>query len=392
MTKEMKQALKENIAKMIKEKMVNTTVINFETYEEVLSSLDNSFLDTIRDEKITHQYIGSLLSYIAGENNLKYENLTLWFHYSVSDITNINKEKNILEITFTNNRIAHYDFNKEEFIEEWSKGLCFGKYLCKEVEWVYNYPELFENAHYMCLFAERVRKKSLSCPKGLIPWLKEKNKFLTYENYYNYLFKDCTCKFSDYVISDNNNIDFYLQNYKIIDKLICNENNIRILYNAFYNEAIRLLKEMNSMNYKYDLNRGIYYNKEQFKEWENKHRNEILSLNLQKLNFLNNLEIGEYIIKIPQSIEDLQTEGRQQNNCVGHYYNNSIIRGENLIYFLRRKDHMDDSYITARYNLRDSDTVEYRKKNNRIVKDESDITIIKQITEMITNYLQNRRD
>ncbi len=392
MTKGMKKALKENIAKMIEEKMEETNVVHFKTYEEVLSSLDKSFLDSIRDEKITHQYIGSLLNYIASENSLKYENLTIWYNYSVSDIADISKEKNILVITFTSGKIAHYDFNKEEFIEEWPKKLCFGIYLRKKAEWVYNYSELFENVHYMCLFAEKVIEKSLSCPKGLIPWLKEKNKFLTYENYYKYLFKDCTGKFSDYVISDNNNINFYLQNYKTIDKLIYNENIIRTLYNAFYNEAIRLLRKMNDTNYKYDLNRGVYYNKEQFKEWENKHRNEILSFNLQKLNFLDNLEIGEYIIKIPQSIEDLQTESRQQNNCVGYYYNDSIIRGENLIYFIRKKDNIDNSYITARYNLRCFDTVEYRRKNNYIVKDESDIAVIKQITEIITNYLRNRKE
>ena len=242
MTKKMKRALKENIAKMIEDKIEETNVIHFKTYEEVLSNLDNNFLDSIREEKITHQYIGSLLSYIASENSLKYENLTLWFDYSVSDIASINKEKNILVITFVTGKIAHYDFNKEDFIEEWSKKLCFGMYLHKEAEWVYNYPELFENTHTMCFFAERVIEKSLPCPKGLIPWLKEKNKFLTYENYCNYLFKDCTGKFSEYVISDNNDINFYLQNYKIIDKLINNENIIKVLYNVFYNEATRLLR------------------------------------------------------------------------------------------------------------------------------------------------------
>ena len=63
-----------------------------------------------------------------------------------------------------------------------------------------------------------------------------------------------------------------------------------------------------------------------------------------------------------------------------------------LIYFIRKKDNIDSSYITARYSLRYSDTVEYRRKNNCIVKDESDIAVIKQITKIITNYLQKGRE
>ena len=324
MTKEMKEALKENIAKMIEEKLEETHRIHFRSYEEVLSILDSDFLDSIRNERITHQHIGSLLSRVASENNLQYGNLSLWFNYTINTILNINKEKNILVITFVNGRIAHYDFNKYEFIEEWSKNLDCRRYFCKGSEWVYNYPELFESVYAMCCFADQVVYDSLSCPKGLIPWLKAENKLLTYENYYKYLFKDSTNKFGEYVIRDNNNINFYLQNYKTIDKLINNENIIEMLYRSFYREATNLLSEMNKMNYEYDLNRGVSYNKRQFNDWKNKHQNEILASNLQKLNFLNNLEIGEYVIKIPQSIEDLQNEGKQQNNCVGHYYNGSI--------------------------------------------------------------------
>ena len=95
---------------------------------------------------------------------------------------------------------------------------------------------------------------------------------------------------------------------------------------------------------------------------------------------------------MPQSIEDLQTEGRNQNNCVGYFYNTSIIEGKDLIYFIRKRDNIDNSYITARYNLRYFDTVEYYKKNNCIVRDKSDINIIKQITKIITNYLQKGRE
>ena len=57
---------------------------------------------------------------------------------------------------------------------------------------------------------------------------------------------------------------------------------------------------------------------------------------------------------------------------------------------MRKKDNVDNSYITARYNLDYHDTVEYRKKNNNTVNDRLDIRVIKEISEMITNYLQKR--
>lgn len=390
MTPEMRKALKENISKMIDKKLENTITINFNSYEEVLSELNSDFLDKIRNEEISHAYIGSLLSRIGAEKNLQYGNLSLWSNCSIKDIVKADKEKNILTITFKHNRVAHYDFNTCEFIEKWAKEINFAIYCCKESEWVYNYPELFKCVWDMFYFGSDVADESLSCPKGLIPWLKAENKFLTYRNYYQYLFKDFKGKFSEYVINDNNNINFYFKNYKTIDKLISNENILEVLYRNFYHDAVELLTEMNDKNYEYDLNRGISYNKKQFDEWKNRHKNKLLAIKLQKLNFLNGLEIGPYVVKIPQSIDDLQSEGRNQNNCVGHFYNNSIINGKNLIYFLRKKDNVDNSYITARYNLDYHDTVEYRKKNNNTVNDRLDIKVIKEISEMITNYLQKR--
>ena len=390
MTSEMRKALKENISKMIDKKLEGTIRIHFNSYEDVLSELDSDFLDKIRNEEISHAYIGFLLSRVGAEKNLQYGNLSLWSSCSVRDIVKADKEKNILTITFNHNRVAHYDFNTCKFIENWAKEINFTIYCCKESEWVYNYPELFKCVWDMFYFGRDVADESLSCPKGLIPWLKEENKFLTYSNYYQYLLKDSKGKFAEYVINDNNNINFYFKNYKIIDKLISNENVLEMLYRNFYQNAIELLTEMNNKNYEYDLNRGISYNKKQFDEWKNRHKNELLAIKLQELNFLNGLEIGPYVIKIPQSIDDLQSEGRNQNNCVGYFYNNSIINDQNLIYFLRKKDNVDNSYITARYNLSRHNTVEYRKKNNNSVNNKFEIKIIKDISEMITNYLQKR--
>ena len=49
-----------------------------------------------------------------------------------------------------------------------------------------------------------------------------------------------------------------------------------------------------------------------------------------------------------------------QRNCVGYYYHDSIISGENLIYFIRLKTNPEKSLNTCRYNLYSKRTQENR--------------------------------
>jgi len=114
-----------------------------------------------------------------------------------------------------------------------------------------------------------------------------------------------------------------------------------------------------------DTNRTFNQNYKIFEEYRDKARNNMLSKYLKKLNFLNNYQIEDYIICVPQDKNDLIEEGKAQNNCVGHYYNDSIIEGENLIYFIRHKENPTKSFVTCRYNLSDKTTVEHRIKNNK---------------------------
>lgn len=113
-----------------------------------------------------------------------------------------------------------------------------------------------------------------------------------------------------------------------------------------------------------DTNRTFNQNYKIFEEYKDRKKNNIISENLKKLNFLNNYQIEDYIICVPQDKNDLVKEGKAQNNCVGHYYNDSIARGENLIYFIRNKKNPTKSFVTCRYSLYSKATVEYRTKNN----------------------------
>lgn len=134
-----------------------------------------------------------------------------------------------------------------------------------------------------------------------------------------------------------------------------------------YDRIVNALKEMHDFNWlsNVNTNHSLEANKETFVAYKNKEKNNILAKKLQKLNFLNGLEVGnDYVIVVPQTIEDLVVEGHMQNNCVGHYYNDSIIKGENNIYFIRNKSNARKSYITCRFSNRNRATVEYRHKNN----------------------------
>ena len=102
---------------------------------------------------------------------------------------------------------------------------------------------------------------------------------------------------------------------------------------------------------------------------------------------MNGKYFDNYIVVVPQTYEDLADEGKQQNNCVGHYYNDSILAGENLILFIRHSNSPKKSYITCRYNIKKQDIVEYRYKNNQDVNG-YDMIIIEKVAEMIRNNLK----
>ena len=107
---------------------------------------------------------------------------------------------------------------------------------------------------------------------------------------------------------------------------------------------------------------------------------------LRKLNFLNGECFGDYVVVVPQNVMDLIDEGFQQNNCIGYYYNDSIENGDNCIFFLRKKNKPEKSYITCRYSVNNKEVVEARYKNNRDI-DSADENIIYYINDFINDNI-----
>lgn len=107
---------------------------------------------------------------------------------------------------------------------------------------------------------------------------------------------------------------------------------------------------------------------------------------LRKLNFMNGKCFDNYVVVVPQNVMDLVNEGFQQNNCVGYYYNDSIRDGDECIFFLRKKDKPEKSYITCRYCVVAKEVEEARYKNNRDV-DSTDEEIVYHINDFINDNL-----
>jgi hypothetical protein len=104
----------------------------------------------------------------------------------------------------------------------------------------------------------------------------------------------------------------------------------------------------------------------------------------------NNYEIGDYVIIVPTTYEQLVDEGNQQNNCVGRCYHDSIRCGSDWIYFIRHKETPTQSFITCQYSRNSRNTVQYKYKFNRcIFSDDEMYTVIKEITKLIRDTFKN---
>ena len=158
----------------------------------------------------------------------------------------------------------------------------------------------------------------------------------------------------------------------------------------FYRTLFRYNKEklLPNIDKWLDKNRGYKHNLELADAFVNKERNDKILANENKIRDIENLENELLCIKVPSTIEDFTNEGKMQNNCVGSYYHDRIAQGVDLVYFIRKKDNVEHSYITCRYRIDDYRTVEYRIVNNGDVTDKDAIAFINQIDLKIQTLLR----
>lgn len=75
-------------------------------------------------------------------------------------------------------------------------------------------------------------------------------------------------------------------------------------------------------------------------------------------------EDDNFIIIPAKDIQSFIEESRQMNNCV-RTYTNRVANGECQIYFMRKKEDINKSFITI--EVKDTNVVQARMKNNKDV-------------------------
>lgn len=358
-------------------------------------------------------------SILASLNRIQKNDLTLCYSYNryierfsfnrgfrLTNNDHFRKERNLLYFDCYSGLV--YDFNTKTFnmpLEGFLNANSIfteGVLTVLKYEWIFNYIDSLQTAHAVaCRFSEDIYK---TMPKGFIEAINynNENEHLPFEDLlYNYLimqkYGKKYYKFAKALLErmPRNRLESLIEICPLdkIFQMYCNDALNGIFYSGY--ELTNLLKNydpiiIKELKFTFDFNRGLGKNYDNFDSLMKEKENEILSKQLQRLNFINGLQIEGFTVVVPQNQEDKQNEGRMQNNCVGYYYDDSIRRGKNLIYFLRNSDDIEHSYITCRYNIESGDTVEYRRKNNNSVRDDKEIEIIKQISNIIKEGLTNK--
>lgn len=353
----------------------------------------------MKAEKIKNRYhyqydkkISTITGYKKIKNRLYFENEeNILFYYDFStrktNIPAINTD--YLTFTDSTTRIVYkyatrYNTSPSYFIKEW----------------IFSYPELWEKTYpndTLCI--------QFDCPAGYINFLKSNNLYINEKSYD--LFKLCS------FFPDNKLI--LAKNWKAVTDVL-NEAKKQylfthpILFSLIQKIVMASAKNFELFSHPIDTisqiiyycmvlkaeennfsilnsNRGLTYNEESLAETCKNRADEILATNLQKINGINHYQVADYEIIVPQNIEDLYSESKQQNNCVNYYYNKSIREGKNYIYFLRKKVNPNKSYMTCRFNVKNKATIEYFYKNNSRVNNKEEIEILKQIDEKIRQIL-----
>ena len=151
------------------------------------------------------------------------------------------------------------------------------------------------------------------------------------------------------------------------------------LHKAFFN--INMRKEA------LDFTKGVWKNIELCNAYFDTMKSELIAERERAILSLETMSYCNLTVVVPKGIADLKNEGEQQHNCVGSYYNDSIIERRNLIYFIRRTDCVDKSYVTCRFNIESDRTVEARIRNNDSLYDADAWDFIRIIDEKIRSLI-----
>lgn len=329
-------------------------------------------------------------------------------------LSSIEKEKNLLVLGFDNGKQATFDFitckscgvsNKPIQFKTFLSYLCHvseelsdqmicklllsikSEYICDALEVLIKIEQWFScldvidfEEGYYGGFANYLSK--IQIEKGFIPWLRSNNKKMNWHSHRDYVIWKIAKQLKGNEKQNQNAIRSLtylsamddtelakLAQTSIFEKLLQSLKTDFKNYNCPNGSELRELKALllqyPELEQFLDANRGIKYNYKTIKTMQERTRNEKILANESRIYALEDFDCDDEIqIVVPHAMEDFAKEGKQQNNCVGHYYHNSIAQGNDLIYFLRKKDNVNKSFVTCRFNVRLGYSAETRIKNN----------------------------
>lgn len=317
------------------------------------------------------------------------------------------KDKNILH--FVNRKEKYGDVTYDFITQKWSVS---PEIMVKSMDrypltWFLTHMELWVGCEWMFNYAKDlntiysiIRRLNMddykTCPDGYIKFLQETGREFDYLSLKEYIMRQKYGTVGYNLLNsgvDKTNVQWLVYNNLIKSFLKCLTYNIKSGYLIDYNQTCSFLnywRQASNIENKIitiDENKSLQVNIEMLKDTIEKEKNKALARQLQKLNFINGLRRNNLVVIVPQNQEEKRDEGRQQNNCVGHYYDDSIIRGENYIYFIRKADTPQKSYVTCRFNQHAGETIEFRAFNNNSVTDQEVYDFIKLIDKRIKEQL-----
>lgn len=321
------------------------------------------------------------------KNGTNYANRTTFLFMKAIEVIDCIKEKNILYIVTTEEeKIPYYDFREYEYLAN-QLDFTFGEEVKKSIdlmrsmlsywlrsEWIYSY--LDKNPELLTHYPKTIEKGCIKILEKLSVEFNSENimainfaivnKIEVTRNYFRYYAR---------LHEDVKYVD-KLMKLRIVDaKALEDNSNWRVL---------NFIKDAESYNFEIDYNRTSTHNIKLFESFKEREQNKILAKKLQEINEVNGKTVanGTYTIVVPQGIADLQNEGSMQNNCVGYYYNNSIVEGRYHILFVRKTNSIDKSYITCRLDAKTHEVYEFRYKNNAQALNNKNASLIKEIENL----------
>lgn len=276
-------------------------------------------------------------------------------------------------------------------------------------------PDLLETVPSICdLPAE--------CPKGFIKWVKEKQKLLNDNSLDEFKTvqalrqhsKEDSEIYEFLTTTEGSPADRILvEGKKLTDWYLTTDPTTRKIFNKILNVSLKgfswnFTRDMSewlnrfippvyfSRGLRIPINNPIQYaNTNRSFTWNNKMLSEIAESQVEEsiiakediIRPIEALSNEQFTVVVPSNLKDFTDEGKQQNNCVGSYYHKSIAEGRNFIYFIRKTNSPDKSYITNRFNIDYQKTTETKMKNNATNDDQDARRLIRRIDEMIRELI-----